>query len=66
VPARAFLGPGGVGKPHLANALGQLACLRGDRFILAADLVNDLVAGQDVAPAPRGQASARLSLRAMR
>jgi DNA replication protein DnaC len=43
-----FLGPSGVGKTHLANALGQLACLRGYRvrFTLAADLVNDLVASQ--------------------
>lgn len=43
-----FVGPSGVGKTHLANAIGQLACLRGYRvrFILAADLVNDLVAGQ--------------------
>lgn len=41
-----FLGPSGVGKTHLANAIGQLACLRGYRvrFVLAADLVNDLVA----------------------
>ena len=43
-----FVGPSGVGKTHLANALGQLACLRGFRvrFVLAADLVNDLVAAQ--------------------
>jgi DNA replication protein DnaC len=43
-----FLGPSGVGKTHLANAIGQLACLRGHRvrFVLAADLVNDLVASQ--------------------
>ena len=43
-----FVGPSGVGKTHLANALGQLACLRGYRvrFTTAADLVNDLVAGQ--------------------
>lgn len=43
-----FFGPSGVGKTHLANALGQLACLRGHRtrFVLAADLVNDLVASQ--------------------
>ena len=43
-----FVGPSGVGKTHLANALGQLACLRGYRvrFVVAADLVNDLVAGQ--------------------
>lgn len=43
-----FLGPSGVGKTHLANAIGQLACLRGRRvrFITAADLVNDLVAAQ--------------------
>ncbi len=43
-----FVGPSGVGKTHLANALGQLACLRGYRvrFVLAADLVNDLVASQ--------------------
>jgi DNA replication protein DnaC len=41
-----FLGPSGVGKTPLANAIGHLACLRGQRvrFILAADLVNDLVA----------------------
>ncbi len=32
----------------MANSVGQLACLRGYRvrFVLAADLVNDLVAGQ--------------------
>jgi DNA replication protein DnaC len=43
-----FVGPSGVGKTHLANAIGQLACLRGYRvrFIVAADLVNDLVAAQ--------------------
>ena len=43
-----FLGHSGVGKTHLANALGQLACVRGYRvrFVLAADLVNDLVAAQ--------------------
>lgn len=43
-----FLGPSGVGKTHLANAIGQLACLQGFRvrFITAADLVNDLVAAQ--------------------
>jgi len=38
-----------VGKTHLANSIGQLACLRGHRvrFVTAADLVNDLVAAQD-------------------
>lgn len=43
-----LLGPSGVGKTHLANAIAQLACLRGYRvrFVVAADLVNDLVAGQ--------------------
>jgi len=43
-----FLGPSGVGKTHLANAIGHLACLRGHRvrFVLAADLVNELVASQ--------------------
>jgi DNA replication protein DnaC len=43
-----YVGPSGVGKTHLANAIGLLACLRGYnvRFVLAADLVNDLVAGQ--------------------
>lgn len=43
-----FVGPAGVGKTHLSNAIGQLACLRGHRvrFVVAADLVNDLVAGQ--------------------
>jgi DNA replication protein DnaC len=42
-----FVGPSGVGKTHLANAIGLLACLRGHRvrFVSAADLVNDLVAG---------------------
>jgi DNA replication protein DnaC len=42
-----FVGPSGVGKTHLANAIGQLACLRGYRvrFTTAADLVNNLVAG---------------------
>lgn len=43
-----LIGPSGVGKTHLANAIGQLACLRGYRvrFATAADIVNDLVAGQ--------------------
>ena len=43
-----FLGSSGVGKTHLANAIGVLACLHGYRvrFVLAADLVNDLVAAQ--------------------
>jgi DNA replication protein DnaC len=43
-----FIGPSGVGKTHLSNAIGQLACLRGlrVRFVTAADLVNDLVASQ--------------------
>jgi DNA replication protein DnaC len=43
-----FVGPSGVGKTHLANAIAQLACLRGYRvrFTVAADLVNDLVAAQ--------------------
>jgi DNA replication protein DnaC len=43
-----FVGPSGVGKTHLANAIGQLACLQGFRvrFTTAADLVNDLVAAQ--------------------
>jgi DNA replication protein DnaC len=43
-----FVGPSGVGKTHLANAIGQLACLRSFRvrFTTAADLVNDLVAAQ--------------------
>lgn len=43
-----FVGPSGVGKTHLANALGYLACVEGYRvrFALAADLVNELVASQ--------------------
>lgn len=43
-----LVGPSGVGKTHIANSLGQLACLRGYRvrFTLAVDLVNDLVAAQ--------------------
>jgi len=43
-----FVGPSGVGKTHLANALGYLACVEGYRvrFALAADLVNDLVGSQ--------------------
>lgn len=43
-----FLGPSGVGKTHLGNALGYLACVAGYRvrFTLAADLVNDLVGAQ--------------------
>jgi DNA replication protein DnaC len=43
-----FVGPSGVGKTHLSNAIGQLACLRGHRvrYTTAADLINDLVAGQ--------------------
>jgi DNA replication protein DnaC len=44
-----LVGPSGVGKTHLANALGQLACIKGYnvRFTLAADLVNELVASQE-------------------
>jgi DNA replication protein DnaC len=43
-----FVGPSGVGKTHLANAIGQLACLQGFRvkFVVAADLVNHLVTAQ--------------------
>lgn len=43
-----LVGPSGVGKTHLANAIGQLACLRGYRvrFVVAVDLVNDLIAAQ--------------------
>ena len=43
-----FVGPSGVGKTHLANAIGYLACVEGYRvrFALAADLVNDLVQSQ--------------------
>jgi DNA replication protein DnaC len=43
-----LIGPSGVGKTHLANAIGQLACLQGYRvkFTVAADLVNSLVAAQ--------------------
>lgn len=43
-----LVGPSGVGKTHLSNAIGQLACLRGMRvrFVTASDLVNDLVASQ--------------------
>jgi DNA replication protein DnaC len=54
-----FVGPSGVGKTHLANALGYLACIEGFRvrFVLAADLVNDLVASQS-----RNTLSKRLAL----
>lgn len=40
-----LVGPSGVAKTHLANPLGYLACSTGIafRFVLAADLVNDLV-----------------------
>src|SRR5260370_5130783 len=43
-----FIGPSGVRKTHLANAIRQLACLHGYRvtFSVAADLVNSLVAAQ--------------------
>ena len=43
-----FVGPSGVGKTHLANAIGLVAATRGYRvrFVTAADLVNDLVARQ--------------------
>ena len=43
-----LIGPSGVGKTKLANAIGQLACLRSNRvrFVTAADLVNDVVAVQ--------------------
>ena len=43
-----FVGPSGVGKTHLANAIGYVAATRGYRvrFVTASDLVNDLVARQ--------------------
>lgn len=43
------MGPSGVGKTHISNAIGQFACLRGYkvRLVVAADLVNNLVSGQE-------------------
>jgi DNA replication protein DnaC len=43
-----FIGPGGVGKTHLAIALGLTACQRGIRTLhtTAADMINTLVASQ--------------------
>jgi DNA replication protein DnaC len=43
-----FVGPGGVGKTHLAIALGLAACQRGIRTLhtTAADMINTLVASQ--------------------
>lgn len=43
-----FIGPGGVGKTHLAIALGLAACQRGIRTLhtTAADMINTLVASQ--------------------
>ncbi len=41
-----FLGPAGVGKSHLANALGRTACAGGfsTRYTTAAELINRLTA----------------------
>jgi DNA replication protein DnaC len=43
-----FVGPGGVGKTHLATALGFAACQREIKtlFTTAADMINHLVASQ--------------------
>ncbi len=43
-----FLGPGGVGKSHLATAIGYTACQREIRtlFTTAADMINRLVASK--------------------
>ena len=43
-----FLGPGGVGKTHLAKAIGFAACQREipTLFTTVADMINDLVAAQ--------------------
>lgn len=43
-----FVGPGGVGKTHLAIALGYAACQRGIKTLYStvADLINHLVASQ--------------------
>ena len=43
-----FVGPGGVGKTHLAIAFGVAACQRGIRtlYTTAADMINTLVAAQ--------------------
>lgn len=43
-----FIGPGGVGKTHLAIALGLAACQRRIRtlYTTAADMINTLVASQ--------------------
>lgn len=43
-----FVGPGGVGKTHLAIALGLAACHKGIRTLhtTAADMINTLVASQ--------------------
>ena len=42
------MGPQGVGKTHLAVALGYTACRRGipTRYVRAIDMLNDLVAAQ--------------------
>jgi DNA replication protein DnaC len=43
-----FLGPGGVGKTHLAKAIGFAACQKEipTLFTTVADMINDLVAAQ--------------------
>lgn len=43
-----FVGPGGVGKTHLAISLGWAACQKGIRtlYTTAADMINTLVAAQ--------------------
>lgn len=43
-----FLGPGGVGKSHLASAIGYAACQREIKtlFTTAADMINRLVASK--------------------
>jgi len=45
---RILLGGGGLGKPHLATALGSAACLQGPSVLLASaiEVINTLAAAR--------------------
>ncbi len=54
-----LVGPPGVGKTHLANALGEIACLRGPRFVSCSPPTSSMTSSRVKPGAPSAGESAR-------